>query len=195
MLTHALSGAESRGAETRLIHLYELDFKGCISCFSCKKKDGKSYGKCAVKDDLTPVYEEIKEADALILGSPVYFSDVTGEMRSFMERLLFAPLVYENPPQTLFPRQIQTAWIYTMGVNEENATQMYGELFEKNERVMVWIFGHCRSVMSFDTLQFEDYSKYGATLFDENAKKKRHGEVFPKDLQKAYELGASMIKQ
>src|SRR5512139_556287 len=72
MLEKAIEGAASQGAETHLIHLYDLEFKGCISCFACKTKDGESYGKCAVKDDLTPVYAEIKEADAIILGSPIY---------------------------------------------------------------------------------------------------------------------------
>lgn len=105
MLEKAIEGAASKGAETNLIHLYDLKFKGCISCFSCKTRNGKSYGKCAVKDDLTPVYAEIKEAGAFILGSPIYFGDVTGEMRSFMERLLFPYLPYTTPRQSLFPEK------------------------------------------------------------------------------------------
>jgi multimeric flavodoxin WrbA len=56
LLGKALEGAASRGAETRLFHLYDLDFKGCISCFACKERGGKSYGACAVQDDLTPIY-------------------------------------------------------------------------------------------------------------------------------------------
>ena len=45
LLEHALSGATKDGAETELVHLYDLDFKGCISCFACKKIGGKSYGR------------------------------------------------------------------------------------------------------------------------------------------------------
>ena len=44
LLDHALKGAESEGAKTRLYHLYDLDFNGCISCFACKRAGGKSYG-------------------------------------------------------------------------------------------------------------------------------------------------------
>ena len=44
LLKKALEGAAAQGAETELIHLYDLNFKGCISCFACKLKDGKSYG-------------------------------------------------------------------------------------------------------------------------------------------------------
>ena len=194
MLTHALSGAESKGAETRLIHLYELNFKGCISCFSCKKKEGKSYGKCAVKDDLTPIFDEIRESDALVLGSPIYFGEVTGAMRSFMERLWFAHYTYENPPKSLFPKPIQTACIYTMNAPEDIATQFYEKLFQMTEQIMSMVFGHSQKLMSYDTRQFEDYSKYVAPRFNEEAKQKRYKKVFPEDCQKAYELGKSLVK-
>ncbi len=48
LLSKALEGAASLGAETELIHLYDLSFKGCVSCFTCKLRGGKSYGKCVV---------------------------------------------------------------------------------------------------------------------------------------------------
>ncbi len=66
LLNKALEGAASQGAETELIHLYDLKYKGCISCFACKTKDGSSYGKCPVQDDLAPVFKKIEEADAII---------------------------------------------------------------------------------------------------------------------------------
>jgi multimeric flavodoxin WrbA len=97
LLEKALEGAASQGAETELIHLYDLDYKGCTSCFACKLKDGKSYGKCAMHDGLTKVLEMFVDVKAFILGSPIYFGTVTGEMRSFMERLLFPYLVYSMP--------------------------------------------------------------------------------------------------
>ena len=195
LLEKALEGAALQGAETRMVHLYTLNFKGCISCFSCKKKEGKSYGKCAVKDDLTPIYSEIKEADALILGSPIYFGDVTGEMRSFLERLLFPYLTYEDPPRSLFPKKIKSAWIYTMNVPENMIKQMgYDRLFMHNEGLLQRIFGTSQSLMSYDTYQFEDYSKVVATRFNADHKEKRRQEVFPVDCQKAYAMGVELVK-
>lgn len=44
LLEHTLEGAKSQGADTELVHLYDLDYKGCTSCFACKLKDGKNYG-------------------------------------------------------------------------------------------------------------------------------------------------------
>jgi multimeric flavodoxin WrbA len=61
LLENALEGAASKGAETELVHLYDLTYTGCTSCFACKLKGGKSYGKCAVNDGLTPVLEKIPE--------------------------------------------------------------------------------------------------------------------------------------
>jgi multimeric flavodoxin WrbA len=196
LLGEAIEGAASQDAETSLVHLYDLNFKGCISCFACKTKGGKSYGTCAVQDDLTPIYAEIKKADAIILGSPIYFGDVTGELRSFLERLLFPYLVYAAPPQTLFPRKIQTGWIYTMNATEEIARQFgYDQLFNRNELVMRMIFGHSESIMSYDTYQFADYSTVVATRFDVDKKEKRRRAVFPKDCQKAYDMGAALAKR
>ncbi len=53
LLQHALQGAAAQGAETELIHLYDLTYTGCTSCFACKRKGGKSYARCAVQDGLT----------------------------------------------------------------------------------------------------------------------------------------------
>ena len=77
LLQKALDGAASVGAETELVHLYDLDYKGCTSCFACKLKGGKSYGKCAMNDVLTPILDKIADVDTLILGSPFYFGTVT----------------------------------------------------------------------------------------------------------------------
>jgi len=83
LLEKALAGAASKGAATELFHLYDLDFKGCKSCFGCKTRGGASYGRCAVKDDLTPILKSIESADAILLGSPIYFWGVSGRDEVF----------------------------------------------------------------------------------------------------------------
>ena len=196
LLEKALEGAASCGAETELIHLYDLDFKGCISCFACKTREGKSYGRCAVKDDLTPVFRNIKKADAIILGSPIYFGNVSGEMRSFMERLLFPYLTYTDPPQSLFTKRIRTGFIYTMNTTEEQMKERgYLQLFGLNEMVLKMIFGASEYICSFDTYQFKDYSKVLADRFDPVKKAKRRQEIFPIDCERAFELGARFVAE
>ena len=199
LLEKALEGAASQGAETELIHLYEIDFKGCISCFACKTKGGKSYGRCAVEDDLRPILKKVAQADAIVLGSPIYFGTVSGEMRSFMERLLFPYRPYadeRDPRQSLFPKKIQTGFIYTMNVTEK---QMKALEFDQhpllNEKVLKLIFGSSESLFCFDTYQFKDYSKVVADRYDVEQKTKRRKEVFPIDCGKAFEMGAGFAKK
>jgi len=195
LLEKALEGSTSQGAETELIHLYDLNYKGCVSCFACKTKGGKSYGKCAVKDDLTPIFKKIEAADAVILGSPLYYGTVSGEMKSFMERLLFPYMTYSNPPQVLFPKKINIGFIYTMNVTEDQMKKFgFSQHIRLNEIILKMIFGASESLFSFDTYQFEDYSKVVADRFDADKKAKRRKEVFPKDCEKAFEMGARFAK-
>jgi multimeric flavodoxin WrbA len=190
LLEHALDGAASKGATTELIHLYDLDFKGCTSCFACKLKGGKSYGKCAVQDRLSPILEEIPEVDGLILGSPIYFGTVTGMMRCFMERLLFPYLAYTSPPSSLFERKIPAAFIYTMNVSEQQMKDFHYTVHTGlNESVLNRTFGHAESLFSFETLQFEDYNKVVFNYFDPEERKERRRTVFPVDCRRAFELG------
>lgn len=190
LLKKALDGAASVGATTELLNLYDLNFRGCYSCFACKKLNGKSYGRCPIKDDLLPIFKRIEKADAIILGSPIYLGRITGEMQSFFERLIFQYWCYTNPPESLFPKKISTGFIYTMGVSEELAQQVdYDVMFASIKRFLEIIFGSSEQLFSFDAYQFDDYSKFYAPRFDVVAKEKHRAEVFPNDCQKAFELG------
>lgn len=196
LLEQALAGAETEGAETEIIHLYDLNFKGCTSCFACKLKNGKSYGQCAMKDELTPVLEKLENADAVILGSPIYLGNLTGEMRSFMERYIFPYLVYSANPATLYPKNISVGYIYTMGAKEEHFDFFgFNKVIEVNEVVATKIFGYSESLCSTDTYQFDDYSQYVADIFDLKEKAKTREEVFSQDCKKAFEMGARLVKR
>jgi multimeric flavodoxin WrbA len=195
LLGKALEGAASKGARTELIQLYELNYKGCISCFACKRKGGKSYGKCAVQDDLSGVFEKIEQADALILGSPIYFGEVSGEMRSFLERLFFPYLVYDDEHSVLFPKKIKAGFIFTMNVPERMLKEIkYDMKFKGYEGILTRFFGSAKTLAATDTWQFEDYSKYETSAFNVAAKAKRRREVFPQDCQKAFDLGAELLE-
>jgi multimeric flavodoxin WrbA len=193
LLEKALEGAASQGAKTRLVHLYDLDFKGCRSCFGCRTKGGPSYGRCALKDDLTPILREMETADAVILGTPIYLGTVSGEMKSFMERLIFPFLRYvkdDDPVPSLFPRKIHTGFIYTMNVNEEQMKKLgYKKDIALNGKFLRKIFGDAESLLCFDTYQFDDYSKIDQDRFDVEKKAARRREQFPRDCQRAFEMG------
>jgi multimeric flavodoxin WrbA len=195
LLKRALEGVSSQGAKTELIHLYDLNYKGCISCFACKEKGGKSYGRCAVKDELKPIFKKIETADAIIFGSPIYLGNITGEMQSFLERLVFPYLTYTDPPESLFPKKITAGFIYTMGLTEELMNEFgYNQRFAGIDRFLAMIFGSSEKLLSFDTYQFKDYSKVIASRFNPEEKLKRRQEIFPKDCQRAFEMGARFAR-
>lgn len=81
LLQEALRGVKDKGAEVKLVNLYDLNFHGCYSCFACKRLGSSAFGKCIHKDDLQPILKEIhEEADALIMGMPIYFGHLAAEM-------------------------------------------------------------------------------------------------------------------
>ena len=194
LLKKTLEGAASVGAETEIVHLYDLTFRGCVSCLACKLQNGKSLGRCVLKDDLSPVLARLHEADAVVMGTPIYFSDVTGEMRCFIERFVFQYLNYDNFSQPLSPAK-KTAMIYTMNCPAEMLEQVnYPTLLSPNEQALKMLFGYCETLCACNTYQFTDYSRYDVTMFKEEDKARQREEQFPKDLQKAYELGKRLVK-
>lgn len=195
LLNKALEGAASQGAETELVHLYDLNYKGCTSCFSCKLKGGKSYGRCALQDDLAPFLHQIPEVDAMILGSPVYLGSATGQMRSFLERLVFPYLVYDANHSSLFQKRMATGFIFTMGAPESRIKEMgIDQNLKGMEMSLKRMFGSSESLLVTDTYQFDDYSKYEASGFNEAEKAKRRAEEFPKDCQRSFDMGVRFTR-
>jgi multimeric flavodoxin WrbA len=148
-----------------------------------------------MNDDLSPILGRIEESGALILGSPIYLGGVTGEMRSFLERLVFPYLVYDPEHSSLFKRKMPVGFIYTMGAPESRIKEAgYEQQFKLIEMFLKRTFGASESLVGSDTYQFDDYSKYVATGMDEEAKTKRRKEAFPADCQKAYEMGVRLAR-
>jgi multimeric flavodoxin WrbA len=197
LLTKALAGAEAEGAKTTLINLYDLKFSGCISCFECKRRDGANLGRCALRDDLSPVLEQIAACDALILGSPIYLSEVTASMRALIERLAFQYLTYSKETASFFAGRVPSAFIYTMNVPEAMVEQIgYADKFKAYSGLLERLLGApSQTLVVGETWQTKDYSQYHMTMFDEAARQKRRAEVFPQECEKAYQLGATLGRQ
>ncbi|WP_337997604.1 flavodoxin family protein [Oleispirillum naphthae] len=194
LLGKVLEGAAARGAEVEMIHLYDLAFTGCTSCFACKTKGGKSYARCAARDGLTPVLARAAQADALVLGSPVYLACVTGEMKSFMERLLFPYLAYDKARSSLFPGKVRAAFVYTMNVTEaEMKERGYTVHIDSNARFLERVFGNCEILTACDTWQFADYGRVVSDYFDTGRKIRSRQETFPADCAAAARLGERLV--
>ena len=200
LLQKSLDGAKSVGAETELIQLYDQEFKGCISCFACKRKGSKTNGLCAYQDALTPILKKCQEADVILIGSPVYFDYPTAQTRAFLERLMFPVDTYMIDKAAgkrirLLDKTIPTAMIYTMNCPDWLMEKVnYQTILGSNEAALSRLFGYCETFYSCDTYQYSDYSKYDCNLFDEKKKAEQLEKQFPVDLQNAFNLGKRLTE-
>ena len=191
MLQKFAEGASSvsNEIEVKAVRLYGLDYKGCMSCMACKIK-GKASNVCKFKDALTPVLEEIADADGLVLGSPIYFGDVTGQMRAFLERLAFPWLSYNDYSMTA-PKRMPVVLVETMnGLPDRNNSQGYGSM----EYCLKAALGEPERLIAYNTYQVKNYDRFELASFSEEAKRQYREEHWEQDLQKAFEAGRHMAE-
>jgi multimeric flavodoxin WrbA len=74
--------AIEKGASVDFRVLNDLNFRGCQACYGCKTKSDK----CVLKDDLSSVLEAVRDCDILVLASPVYYGDVSSQLKAFIDR-------------------------------------------------------------------------------------------------------------
>lgn len=192
LIREAAKGAESEGAEVKVYDLYQSEkFTGCISCFGCKLPEHQ--GVCVCKDGLTPILDDIRSADGLIIGTPNYLGDVSAGFRALYERLIFQSLTYKTEPRSYNERRVPVLFIMTSNAAEEFYAQIgYDKMLANYQNMLCNMVGPTKVMISSDTLQVSDYSKYNWTMFDPEAKKQRRETVFPTDKEKAFSLGAEM---
>lgn len=191
LVTEAAKGAESAGAVVEKFDLYKLEkYTGCISCFGCKKEKFK--GHCICRDGLTPVLDAIREADGLILGTPNYLSEVSAGFRALYERLIFQNLTYNAEHYCCNQNVIPVLMIMT----SNGPDTYYADLVENYRQTLSRFVGPTETLISGNTLQLKDYSKtdWPWSIFDPEEKQRRHETVFPQECQKAFELGAALLK-
>ncbi len=186
LVSEASQGAVSAGADVERFNLFRLErYTGCISCFGCKKERFK--GHCICKDALTPVLDAIREADGLIIGSPNYLGNLTASFRALYERLIFQNLTYNVEKPCCNERPIPVLLIMTSNAPDT----MYESLLGGYQQTLNRFVGPTEVLVSGDTLQLKDYGKtdWKWSLFDPEAKMRRHETVFPEERKKAFELG------
>ena len=88
-----LEGAKEQGAEIQSLSSCDLDIKPCKGCLACVEN-----GKCAINDDMQKIYNELKHSDAVVLGSPVYMGQMSGQAKIFTDRL-FAQITPRFSPR------------------------------------------------------------------------------------------------
>ena len=191
MLQKFAEGASSvsNEIEVKTVRLYGLDYKGCMSCMACKIK-GKASNVCKFKDALTPILEDIADADGLVLGSPNYFGEITAQMRAFLERLAFPWLSYNDHSLTA-PKRMPVVLIETQnGTEEYNNCNGYGTM----EYCITQALGQPEKLIAYNTYQVKNYANFELGGFSEEAKRLHRENYWEGDLQKAYDAGKRMAE-
>ena len=110
-----LDSCRSRGADVETYSLNKMSYQGCQACMGCKTKAES----CVLKDDMTPVYDAIRQADVVLLASPVYFGDFSGQLKSAYDRF-YAYLDTELLPAGCQPANRRSSFLLK-GIRTRNS--------------------------------------------------------------------------
>lgn len=88
--------AEEKGHQVTAINVTRLTIKGCLACEFCH---GKGKGRCMRKDDMQDIYDELKNAEMLVLASPIYYHNISGQLKCVIDR--FYAVLYPEKPESL----------------------------------------------------------------------------------------------
>ena len=129
---HFTKTAESLGAQIRTFELNRLSYRGCQACYACKT----GLDRCVLTDDLSGVLAAVQEADVVVLASPVYYGDITSQLKGFIDRT-FSYLVpdYHSNPQPSRLGQKKLIIVLTQG-NPDRAT--FSDVFPRYEMFLKW---------------------------------------------------------
>lgn len=84
LVGEVLKAAENEGAQTELITLAGKKIEFCDACGGCERNGGQ----CHIQDDMQNIYKSIEAADGIVIGSPVWYWSVTGQAKTFLDRLI-----------------------------------------------------------------------------------------------------------
>ena len=121
------------GAETETIYLNGMNYRGCQACYACKQGSED----CVIQDDLQPVLEKVRQADAVVLASPVYYGEVTAQLKAFIDRTFcfLKPEYYARPDCSRLAPGKGMAMILIQGHPDENS---FADIFPRYNFFFNW---------------------------------------------------------
>ena len=193
MVEKFAEGARAGDAEVKVVRLYDIDYKGCRSCMACQLK-GKRVDSCQYKDGLTDILAECAAADGLVLASPIYYGEITAQLRAFYERLTFPWLSYSKGSFSA-PKKMPVTMIYTMNATPEQAEMLKGTMGMVEKFLGMALGCDVEVIQANNTTQVNNYAIFDFAEGTAEAKKRWRDEHWEKDLQKAFDAGKRMAKK
>jgi len=133
--------AAKLGVQVRTFELNRLSYRGCQGCYACKS----TLDHCVLQDDLTEVLAAVQEAELLVLASPVYYGDVTAQLKGFIDRT-FAYLKPDYPtnpePSRLTPKQL----VFVLAQGHPDDT-LFADIYPRYQMFLQWMgFADCHLI-------------------------------------------------
>lgn len=186
LLGAALDGAKAAGAETEMLQFADMSFKGCRACYGCKLR-GKPVEYCVIRDDLQEVLKKAMECDILVIGTPIYFSDVTGEVRNFINRFIYPHLSYSTGPAH-FRKPVRSLMVYSGNVMEDQIREgLYRPLMEQNKEWLEMYAGPSEYFVASETPMFDDLERYDGDFYKMPGVMERRGVLLEENKKKLFE--------
>ena len=190
MLEAFLEGVREAAPEVEVqeIRLYDYTFPGCKSCFACQMKNHRTELQCWLKDDMTQLLKDTRGADGIVFASPIYYCNVSAQLRAFWERLM-----YPGPSA----KTIQTALICTSNANGEQFKEFMGAPTDINLMYLKACFhAEPELIIAGNTFQYNDKDIYNDAFRAPAKEKWQHRAIqFPIDLQTAKNAGIRMAER
>jgi len=125
--------AELLGASVTSYYLNDLDYRGCQACFACKK----GAERCILEDDITPALAAMQDADVILFSSPVYYSDVTAQLKGFIDRTFgyFVPDYWKHEQKTRLKPGKQLVFLLVQGAVDETR---FDDIFPRYQEIFSW---------------------------------------------------------
>ncbi|MBE6508295.1 MAG: flavodoxin family protein [Methanobrevibacter sp.] len=181
LMQSAMKGAESVGADVKYVDLYKLDLSGCRICRICKNDEDTC--KCYWKDELSPLIEEILNADCLLVGAPIFFSSPSSHYMALLERMIYCIVSYKTGNK--FKGKVNVGLFYTINYPKDYFEKSVRPHLKQSEDVLKMLNGKV-VVDSFNKISKNDYAN-----MDEDSIKSKEDQ-FARDLEKTFEIGADL---
>ncbi|MGD9973078.1 MAG: flavodoxin family protein [Desulfatirhabdiaceae bacterium] len=125
--------AEQKGATIKSFALNKLSYRGCQACMTCKSK----LDRCVLKDDLTEVLDAIRDADVLVMATPVYYGEVSSQLKAFIDRTFsyLKPDYTTNPEPSRLPGAKKLVFIQTQAQPGEAD---FADIFPRYDYFFKW---------------------------------------------------------
>lgn len=183
LMKKASEGAESVGAEVDYIDLYKLDLSGCRICLICKQDEETC--RCYWRDELSPLIEDIFNADALLIGVPIFFSHPSSHYMALLERLIYCLVSYKTGNK--FKGKVNVGLFYTINYPKDYFEDNIRPHLKQSEGLLKMLNGKV-VIESFYNISKNDYSSEDSESI--NSKEKQ----FLRDLDEVFEIAAELSR-